>query len=134
MFEQYEAIRKVCCCPTFLVSIAGPRLAIAGAVFTDRFMSQILTDDVRIGTNDAKGDINAAILRVAHILRALRHSLEELDSYYRDLKSPRTVLTPSPTSSSSTRLSTHTSSRARREAQRLTSTIHLSSALTSRGL
>lgn len=108
MSEQYEPIRAASCCPAFLVSIAGPRLAVAGAVFADKLMSQILTDDIRIGPSTARRDFNTAILRLAHVLRALKHGLDNIDVYYSELK-PR----PAPASStptSWTRRTTPTSS------------------------
>lgn len=51
-------------------------------------MSQILTDDIRIGPNTCTGSLNAPILRLAHIFRVLRHSLDEVDRYYETLTPP----------------------------------------------
>ena len=86
---QYELFRSASCCPMFLVGIAGPHLTVSGAIFTDRFISQRLTDYIHIGplpTFQGKSSLDHSIRRVAQVLRALNQATEELERHYTGLK------------------------------------------------
>ena len=73
----------------FLVGIAGPNLAVSGAVFTERFVSQRLTDYIYLGPLPSGGKepaLSHRIHRVAQIFRALKKSTTELENYYKSLE------------------------------------------------
>ncbi|PBK61258.1 hypothetical protein ARMSODRAFT_997450 [Armillaria solidipes] len=80
----HRQIREGCCCPCFIVGMAGPWLIIAGAVFTSQIIVQRLTDYLWLGNSRANDDDH--ILRIAHILYSLQDSIKELQSYYKNLK------------------------------------------------
>jgi serine/threonine protein kinase len=82
-------IRNNCCCPTFLIAIAGPRLCIFGAVFVDHVVIQNLTDFIWIGGHPYDDD---KLKSVTHILAALGEGIAELEDFYSKLnpyKSPQ---------------------------------------------
>ncbi|KIM32232.1 hypothetical protein M408DRAFT_63552, partial [Serendipita vermifera MAFF 305830] len=70
------------CCPTFILSMAGPWLQIQGFVLVDDAVAQPLTDYIWLG-GDA--DIEAQIDKVAKVLFALKRSLQSLETYYQNL-------------------------------------------------
>lgn len=77
-----KPIRNCCCCPTFLIALAGPWMCILGAVFVDHVVVQELTDFIWIGGqpyNDNK------IKSVTRILAALCEGLNELEDFYSKL-------------------------------------------------
>ena len=76
----------------FLVGIAGPNLAISGAVFTERFVVERFTDYIYLGplpSGGVESDMGRSIRRVANILVTLRTCMDELEDYYRNLKPRR---------------------------------------------
>jgi len=80
----------------FLVGVAGPHLTVSGAIFTEKFISQRLTDYIYIGPlptfQGGKSFSDHSARRVAQVLRALDRATEELGCFYTDLK-----FIPSPT-------------------------------------
>ncbi|PBK86629.1 hypothetical protein ARMGADRAFT_1035486 [Armillaria gallica] len=66
----HQKIREGCCCPSFIVGLAGPWLIIAGAVFTSKVIVQRPTDYLWLGNSHANDDDH--ILRIAHILYSLQ--------------------------------------------------------------
>ena len=73
----------------FLVGVAGPNLAVSGAVFTERFVSQRLTDYIYLGplpSGGVESALSHRIRRVAQILRALKTCTSELVDYYKGLE------------------------------------------------
>ncbi|PBK86627.1 hypothetical protein ARMGADRAFT_1066525 [Armillaria gallica] len=80
----HQKIREGCCCPSFIVGLAGPWLIIAGAVFTSKVIVQRPTDYLWLGNSHANDDDH--ILRIAHILYSLQGSIKYLQSYYKNLK------------------------------------------------
>ncbi|KAJ7596060.1 hypothetical protein C8J56DRAFT_1043162 [Mycena floridula] len=97
-FWVAELVQKLfhgCCCPTFIVGIAGPWLVILGAAFPGFPIVQRLTDYIWLGIS-AVGD-EAQVDRVAHILHALKGSVDDLRLYYEALEpKPLTANTPHP--------------------------------------
>ena len=92
-FLQYKPFRDVSCCPMFLVGVAGPNLAVSGAVFTERFVSQRLTDYIYLGPlplprGGGELALSHRIRRVAQIFRALKICTSELEDYYKSLELP----------------------------------------------
>jgi serine/threonine protein kinase len=73
----------------FLVGIAGPHLTVSGAIFTERFVSQRLTDYIYLGslpTYQEGFPLDHSIRRVAQVLRALGKATNELADYYLKLR------------------------------------------------
>ncbi|EEB92167.1 hypothetical protein MPER_09364 [Moniliophthora perniciosa FA553] len=48
-----KALMKACCCPSFIVSLSGPWVAILGAVFTSNVVVHRLTDYIWLGNSRA---------------------------------------------------------------------------------
>ncbi|KAF9444365.1 hypothetical protein P691DRAFT_778309 [Macrolepiota fuliginosa MF-IS2] len=82
----FKSLRDVSCCPTLLVGIAGPRMIISGAVFTDRPIVQELTDYITLGpcatTANYNSGLDRATYRAAQLLRALKEGFSVLSNYY----------------------------------------------------
>ncbi|KAH9052698.1 hypothetical protein EDB87DRAFT_1715971 [Lactarius vividus] len=55
--DSTKDIREKCCCPTFLVGAGGPWLSVLGAVFTDKFIVQRLTDMKWMALSSTEEDI-----------------------------------------------------------------------------
>ncbi|KAF9643961.1 hypothetical protein BDM02DRAFT_3272735 [Thelephora ganbajun] len=72
------------CCPVFLLAIAGPRLLVAGAVFANNFIAQELTDYLTLGSHPT--DCDRGLRRVAQVLVTLRECIQDLASFYSNLK------------------------------------------------
>ncbi|KAJ7594347.1 hypothetical protein C8J56DRAFT_776574 [Mycena floridula] len=81
--EDHDNTRSACCCPSFIIGIAGPWIVIMGAVFTTQPIVQRLTDLVWLGTSPTLNDKNC--YRIARVFRALKTCLETLSSYYQGL-------------------------------------------------
>ena len=77
---QFTDVLERCCCPSFLLSGAGPYLCILGIVFTDKLIVQRLTDIMWVGR--ATYLEGSHIYRLARIFESLRFALAELDGYY----------------------------------------------------
>ncbi len=69
------------CCTSFLVSIAGPWLAVSGAIFLSQVVINRLTDYVWIGRAEASASEHT--IKVTRILCALRNAMDFLDKYYK---------------------------------------------------
>ena len=85
---KYTPIRSVSCCPAFLMAIAGPYVAVSGAVFTDRFISEPLLDYTLIGpqfSSSTEGRFSAGVRKVAHLMETLELCIDELEDYYQKL-------------------------------------------------
>jgi len=73
----------------FLVGIAGPHLAVSGAVFAETFISQRLTDYIHLGPLPTVGERfpqDNSTRRIAQVLRALREATKELENHYSGLE------------------------------------------------
>ncbi|KAF9024274.1 hypothetical protein BDZ89DRAFT_1069246 [Hymenopellis radicata] len=84
--KDRASIADICCCPSFLLALAGPWLVILGAVNMQRTIVQRLSSYEWLGCSRVFDD--AHVLRVAQILYALRLSVEELNTYYTTLTPP----------------------------------------------
>ncbi|KAK0458352.1 uncharacterized protein EV420DRAFT_1270690 [Desarmillaria tabescens] len=80
---QREHIFKACCCPSFIVSIAGLWIVILGAIFRTLPIVQRLTDYLWLGNSRANDDNHA--LRLARVFQSLRLAIDDLEKYYQDL-------------------------------------------------
>ncbi|KAG7440622.1 uncharacterized protein BT62DRAFT_937879 [Guyanagaster necrorhizus] len=79
---QREHFFKACCCPSFIISIAGPWIAILGAVFPTLPIVQRLTDYLWLGNSRSDGDDHA--LRLARVFQSLRLAVDDLEKYYQE--------------------------------------------------
>lgn len=77
---QFTKLRNATNCPTFIVAISGPWIAILGAVFTDGLIVQHLTDYIWVGLDSTFNE--SRILRIARTFYALNKGLANLKSYY----------------------------------------------------
>ncbi|KAG7440396.1 uncharacterized protein BT62DRAFT_938068 [Guyanagaster necrorhizus] len=71
---QHEHFFKACCCPSFIISIAGPWIVTLGAVFTTQPI---------LGNGRANDDDHA--LRLARVFQSLRLAIDDLEKYYKEL-------------------------------------------------
>ncbi|KAG1785277.1 uncharacterized protein HD556DRAFT_144135 [Suillus plorans] len=76
-------LRLKCNCPTFLVAHAGPWLAVLGAVFTEKYIIQRLTDFIWIPAHSALDDDQ--FLRIGRVMYALSESVAQLRVWYDDV-------------------------------------------------
>ena len=77
---QSTKLRNATNCPTFIIAISGPWIAILGAVFTDGVIVQRLTDYVWVGLDSTLNE--SRILRIARTFHALNKGLANLKSFY----------------------------------------------------
>ncbi|KAH9054714.1 hypothetical protein EDB87DRAFT_1426930 [Lactarius vividus] len=75
-------IRDHCCCPTYLIALAGPWICILGAVFVDDVVVQPLTDFIWIGGYPCSDDRLKSMTR---ILASLGAGIVELRQFYTNL-------------------------------------------------
>ncbi|KAG2009434.1 protein kinase subdomain-containing protein PKL/ccin9 [Coprinopsis cinerea AmutBmut pab1-1] len=73
-------LRERLFCPSFIVSIAGPWIAVLGAVLTTNAIVHRLTDYIWIGESRVLDDANT--FRIARVLTALRQSVDDLTTFY----------------------------------------------------
>ncbi|KAG8713362.1 hypothetical protein FRC09_018798 [Ceratobasidium sp. 395] len=82
--QMVAKIRQQCCCPSFILAIAGPWMCVLGAVMLDRPVVEPLTDYLWVA-NSSRSQLR--LRRLARVFWALKHSLENLRDYYLSLKS-----------------------------------------------
>ena len=65
-------VRKACCCPAFLIAMAGPNIISSSAVFADRLIAQTLTDYISVVPCLLLPSVSCLIWRAfAHSMRCL---------------------------------------------------------------
>lgn len=77
--------REKCCCPTFIIAVAGPWLCVIGGVFTGKVVVQRLTDLRWLGLSSTQEE--AWVINIARMFVALRDCLRILEGFYHDLRS-----------------------------------------------
>ncbi|KAJ7867598.1 hypothetical protein B0H13DRAFT_2559789, partial [Mycena leptocephala] len=82
---QRKIVRDSCCCPSFLVGLAGPWVVILGAILTSRPIVQRLTPYLWFGCSRTLDD--QQVLNLARPLYALKSALVDLQHYYASLES-----------------------------------------------
>ncbi|KAH9935458.1 uncharacterized protein B0H18DRAFT_1082234 [Fomitopsis serialis] len=82
--QSQEKLRKMSCCPTFIISIAGPWIVICGAIFTSDIIVQRLTDYIWLGRSRTIDDDR--VVRIARVFDALACAIESLKSFYINLE------------------------------------------------
>ncbi|KAH9947831.1 hypothetical protein B0H21DRAFT_806645 [Amylocystis lapponica] len=90
IYSSNEArfIREACCCPAFIIGMAGPNIIVSGAVFVDQLVAQTLTDYISVvprPSQDGRSPLDDAGYRVARLFRALKTCIIDLDEYYSEL-------------------------------------------------
>ncbi|KIO31818.1 hypothetical protein M407DRAFT_58480, partial [Tulasnella calospora MUT 4182] len=80
--EEDSPVPNVCCCPSFVLSVAGPHITIHGAIFAGQFIVQPLTET--LGLANFPNPFERAQY-IAKIMVALRHCLEALEKFYSGL-------------------------------------------------
>ncbi|OSD01094.1 hypothetical protein PYCCODRAFT_1504306 [Trametes coccinea BRFM310] len=80
----YAKIREASCCPSILISMAGPHIRFYGAVLADVFIVQPFTDYIFLGGDP---DTESRTERVAKIFMEVRRAWDELKIWYRALSS-----------------------------------------------
>ncbi|KAK0203313.1 hypothetical protein DFS33DRAFT_1474383 [Desarmillaria ectypa] len=69
--------RNATCCPTFILAVAGPWMAVFGAVFTDKLIVEPLTDHIRVVDLNLNSPHYRRIARLFHVLRTCLASLAD---------------------------------------------------------
>ncbi|KAG2028837.1 hypothetical protein BDR03DRAFT_988154 [Suillus americanus] len=80
---QDSELHLKCNCPAFLVTHAGPWLAVFGAALTEKCIVQRLTDLIWIPAHPAIDPDQS--FRVARVMHALRESVAKLQDWYDDV-------------------------------------------------
>ncbi|KAH9000157.1 hypothetical protein EDB92DRAFT_470325 [Lactarius akahatsu] len=80
--KKMKPIRESCCCPSFLIAIAGPWMCILGAVYVEYPIVQQLTDFIWIGGHPYD---NHKLKSVTRILASLGTGIAELKEFYSKL-------------------------------------------------
>lgn len=75
-------IRRACCCPSFIISIAGPWMCLSGAVFIENVVVQKLTDYVWTGGNPYD---DRELESITRLFKALSVGLQDLKTFYGNL-------------------------------------------------
>ncbi|KAH9948020.1 hypothetical protein B0H21DRAFT_735808 [Amylocystis lapponica] len=70
--NEARLVREVCCCPAFIIGMAGPNIVVSGAVFVDQLPN-------------GRSPLDDAGYRVARLFRALKVCIMDLDEYYSKL-------------------------------------------------
>lgn len=94
--KHYDEIRNGSCCPTILLSLAGPWLHISGAIFVDVFTVQTLLGYIHLGGNPY---VEKQIKHVAKAFEVVSRAVRSLTQYYYLLPARRELKPslPSPT-------------------------------------
>ncbi|KAH9917737.1 uncharacterized protein B0H18DRAFT_689691 [Fomitopsis serialis] len=86
--DEARPVRQACCCPAFLIGMAGPNIIVSGAVFADQLIAQTLTDYISVVPRPGKrgrSPLDDAGHRVARLFRALKVCIEDLNRYYKQV-------------------------------------------------
>jgi len=81
--SQYEEIRNVSCCPSIIISLAGPYLQISGATFVEVFTVQPFTNYIYLGGNPFA---IKQVEYVARVFQAVARAVNSLRGYYFHLR------------------------------------------------
>ncbi|KAG8932642.1 hypothetical protein FRC02_000818 [Tulasnella sp. 418] len=81
--DRADRLRKSCCCPTFIIAIAGPWMCILGGVFVGKVVVQPLTDYIWLGNGT---HLEHRLTFVTKVFRALSEGQRTLDNYYKRLQ------------------------------------------------
>ncbi|KAG8946281.1 hypothetical protein FRC04_011911 [Tulasnella sp. 424] len=81
-----SGVRNVCCCPSFILSVAGPHITIHGGVLATEYIAQPLTEMLGLANFP---DPYGRAEYIAKVMAALRDSLNDLANFYRSLKTAK---------------------------------------------
>ena len=79
LFIQFGVIRKRTCSPALILSMMGPYMCLAGAIFADEIIVQPFTDYIYLGGDPDYGD---RVIYIARIFKAAKNALCDLRHYY----------------------------------------------------
>ncbi|KAF8604048.1 hypothetical protein BDV93DRAFT_410490, partial [Ceratobasidium sp. AG-I] len=77
--ENLSGFRRMCCCPSLIIAVAGPWMCVLGAVFLDRVVVQPLTEYIWLGHHPQQ---DRRLVQVTRVFHALAVSIGELKTYY----------------------------------------------------
>lgn len=75
-------LKDRCCCPSFVLSVAGPRITVHGGVLVNSFIVQPLTETLGLANFP---DPFGRARYIAQIMVALRTCLKDLEDYYEEI-------------------------------------------------
>ena len=82
--QKLKEVRDKCCCPTFIIASGSPYLVILGAILREHFVVQRLTSLEWLGMGRVFE--GGHLYHIAQIFHSLRAALQELDTFYDELK------------------------------------------------
>ncbi|OBZ65540.1 hypothetical protein A0H81_14478 [Grifola frondosa] len=82
-------ILNACCCPSFVISIAGPWMCVLGATFVNSVIVQPLTDYISLGGEPDYEQRVCAVVRIFHTLSGCMH---DLNMFYSPLEVSDTLI------------------------------------------
>ncbi|KDQ24221.1 hypothetical protein PLEOSDRAFT_1085497 [Pleurotus ostreatus PC15] len=103
---ELAELRMISCMPSFLLGIAGPFIAVSGAIYVNGVISQRLTDMICVVADSSSSippegfvsEREKHIYKIAHLFRTLRWCLDKLSEEYEKLSSTRSdhTVVPAP--------------------------------------
>ncbi|OBZ65574.1 hypothetical protein A0H81_14458 [Grifola frondosa] len=84
-----EPVLNACCCPSFVISVAGPWICVLGAVFVDHVIVQPLTEYISLGGEPDYERRVSAVARIFHLLSGCMH---DLNMFYGPLEVSDTLI------------------------------------------
>ncbi|CUA71256.1 hypothetical protein RSOLAG22IIIB_09424 [Rhizoctonia solani] len=89
--DEVNPIRKLSCCPSFILAIAGPWICILGGIYLTEIVVQPLTEMLWMANHPHK---ESRLRYLSRVFAALRDGIDHLDAYYRSLVSNISPATP----------------------------------------
>ncbi|KAF9234165.1 hypothetical protein BU15DRAFT_79348 [Melanogaster broomeanus] len=80
---QNHSLGLRCCCPTFIISHAGPWFAVLGGIITANCVVQRLTDFLWIPPHSTHDEDHC--FKIGRVMYALRESIQRLDVWYKTM-------------------------------------------------
>ncbi|RIA94124.1 hypothetical protein C1645_667433, partial [Glomus cerebriforme] len=78
-----KKIRDQCCCPSYMLVIAGPWICLLGGIYIDKIIIEPLTDFISLIPKP--GD-DSHVRRIARFLVALNMAMTRLNHYYQNME------------------------------------------------
>ncbi|CAE6357201.1 unnamed protein product [Rhizoctonia solani] len=82
--DEANPIRKLSCCPSFILAVAGPWMCILGGVYLTQIVVQPLTEMLWVADHPQK---ESRLKYLTRVFAALRDAIDNLDAYYQPLVS-----------------------------------------------
>ncbi|RHZ59667.1 hypothetical protein Glove_362g72 [Diversispora epigaea] len=81
--EQSVKVRARCCCPSYIMAVAGPWVCVFGGIYIDMVVIEPLTDFISL---IPKSRDDNHVYRIARFLQALKLAMGRLNNFYQNLK------------------------------------------------